>query len=150
MAEVIEWMSAAPGVAEGCVALQLFDPDEHPATTALRAVAGTVVEVPVYKWLLPDDASAAKELINAAVAGALGAVTFTSQPAVRFLFRIAESMGAADNLLAAFNAGRVVPACIGPVCAEAAVEAGITNSVWPEPFRLPAMVRMVAELLDRQ
>ncbi|CAN5653195.1 hypothetical protein BH20ACT2_BH20ACT2_15820 [soil metagenome] len=127
------------------LALQLFDPDDHPASVALAAV-GDVVEVPVYRWLLPVDRGPAEALIAAAVAGEVDAVTFTSQPAVRNLFRIAEGAGAGDQLRDALDR-RVLAVCIGPVCAEALHDAGITNTRWPEPFRLVPMVDLVADLL---
>lgn len=126
------------------VAVQLFDPGGHPSTERLRAAAGELVELPVYRWNLPEDVTAARRLIDATVEGELDAVTFTSQPAVRYLFRIAESAGRADAVRGALN-GHVMPACIGPVCAEAAREEGIERPVWPEPPRLPAMVRQVTE-----
>ncbi len=129
------------------VALQLFGPEVHPSTAALRALAGELVEVPVYRWRLPDDPGPAQRLVEAAVAGELDAVTFTSQPSVHHLLRIAESIGQADALRASFNGG-VLAACVGPVCAEAAREEGIERPVWPEPPRLVAMVRQLTALLE--
>ena len=99
--------------------------------------------MPVYRWLMPDDTGPAKRLIEAMCSGAVDAVTFTSQPAVHHLFRIAESVGRADDLRAACN-GPVLPVCVGRVCADAAVAEGITGPVWPDPPRLAAMVRLVA------
>ncbi len=127
------------------VAIQLFEPGSHPTTEALRAACGQLVEVPVYRWALPLDTGPARRLIDAALAGEVVAVTFTSQPAVRQLFRIAETTGQADALRAAFNRGSVLAACVGPVCAEAAREEGIEQPRWPERARLPAMVSLVAE-----
>ena len=128
------------------IAVQLFEPADHPSTTALAARAGSLVEVPVYRWLLPDDPGPALRLVERAVAGRLDAVTFTSQPAVRHLFRIAESAGLDEDLRAAFAEG-LLAACVGPVCAEAAREEGIAEPVWPEPNRLTMLVRQVTELL---
>ena len=148
MAEVVEHLRTADGgVADATVAVQLFDPDEHPATAALRGLVGRLVEVPVYRWLLPKDPQPAERLISAAVDGSLAAITFTSQPALRFLFAIAERMGLRDELVSACNRDRVLAVCIGPVCAEAGAEVGLERMVWPEPFRLPPMVRLVAERL---
>jgi uroporphyrinogen-III synthase len=130
------------------VAVQLFEPADHPSTAALTVQAGTLVEVPVYRWLLPDDPQPAQRLVELAVTGGLDAVTFTSQPAVRHLFRIAESVARADALREAFADG-LVAACVGPVCAEAAREEGIRHPVWPEPNRLTMLVRQVTELLGR-
>ena len=145
MAEVVDHLRASPPV--GTLAVQLFDPDDHPSTTELRGLADEIVEVPVYRWLLPDDTGPAEALIDAAVDGRLAAITFTSQPAVRFLFTIASSVGRRDELIAACNGGGVLPVCIGAVCAEATVEVGLTTAIWPEPNRLPPMVRLLAERL---
>lgn len=128
------------------VAVQLFEPADHPSTTALAARAAELVAVPVYRWLLPEDRSPAIALIERALDEGLDAVTFTSQPAVRHLFRIAEGVGRADDLRAAF-AGGLIAACVGPVCAEAAHEEGIADPVWPEPNRLTMLVRQVTGLL---
>lgn len=128
------------------MAVQLFEPADHPSTTALAARAGELVEVPVYRWLLPEDRSPAEALVGRAVDGELDAVTFTSQPAVRHLFRIAEDLGRGDDLRTAFAEG-LLAACVGPVCAEAAREEGIADPVWPEPNRLTMLVRQVTDLL---
>jgi len=145
MEEIVDHL-AAHGVGDQRVALQLFDPDGHPSTDALRRLAGALVEVQVYRWLLPPDPGPARHLVEHAVGGDLDAVTFTSQPAVHQLFRIADAMGRAADLRAALN-GPVLASCVGPVCAAAASDEGIDNPVWPTPPRLVAMARQVAELL---
>ena len=95
---------------------------------------------------MPDDPGPAERLIDAMCAGTVDAVTFTSQPAVHHLFRIAEGLGRADALRAACN-DALVPVCVGPVCADAALAEGITRPQWPDPPRLAAMVRLVASAL---
>lgn len=145
MQEVVDHLTAA-APAQPRVAVQLFDHEAHPSTLALAALAGELVEVPVYRWLLPDDIGPARRLIEAALLGQLDAITFTSQPAVRHLMRISTDAGVRDELVGALN-GDVVPACIGPVCAEAATEEGIHQPMWPDPPRLPAMVRQLTDHL---
>lgn len=145
MPEVVEWVSAVGGIDSASVAVQLFDPEDHPTSARLRTVVGDLREIPVYRWELPSDTAPVHALVDAIVAGEVDAVTFTSQPAVRFLLDVAG--GRADDVVAACNDGRVLPVCIGPVCAEAGVAAGITTMVWPEPFRLVPMVKLVAEVL---
>ncbi len=150
MDEVVDHLAATVAGADPPprVALQLFEPGDHPSTEALRDLAGDLVEVPVYRWRLPDDVGPALALIDATIDGQLDAVTFTSQPAVRHLLRIAAAVGREGELLHALN-GPVLAACIGPVCAEAAREVGIEHPVWPEPPRLPAMARQVTEHLGQ-
>jgi len=146
MQEIVDHLAAFDDVGGSRVAVQLFDPDGHPSTELLRAMAGELVEVPVYHWALPDDPAPAERLIDAALAGELGAVTFTAQPAVHNLFRIAGDRR--EALRKAFN-GPVMAACVGPVCASAAVDEGVASPVWPEPPRLAPMVRQVtARLTD--
>lgn len=145
MEEVVDHLTAL-GAGSARVAVQLFDPGGHPSTAALAARSGELVEVPVYRWLLPDDPAPAEQLIGEACADALDALTFTSQPAVHHLFRIAEGLGAADRLREACNTA-MLPVCVGPVCAEAAAAEGVTRAVWPDPPRLAAMVRLVAARL---
>ena len=141
MEEVVEFLTGQ-GIASARVALQLFDPGGHPATAALAARCGELVEVPVYRWLMPEDAVPAARLVEAMCAGDVDAVTFTSQPAVHHLFHIAESLGRSDELRSACN-GQVLPVCVGPVCAEAARDEGISDPVWPDPPRLVAMIQLL-------
>jgi len=141
MSEIVDHL-ALEGVGGARIALQIFDPEGHPSTGALRAMARELVEIPVYHWALPDDLRPAQRLVEAAVSGRLSAVTFTAQPAVHHLFRIAAATGDADDLRAAFNGG-LIASCVGPVCASAALEEGISSPIWPDPPRLGAMVKQV-------
>lgn len=145
MEEVVDFL-IGEGIGAARVALQLFDPGGHPSTATLADRCRELVEVPVYRWLMPDDPGPAERLIEAMCAGTVDAVTFTSQPAVHHLFRIAEGLGRADTLRAACN-DTLVPVCVGPVCADAALAEGIARPRWPEPPRLAAMVRLVASVL---
>lgn len=148
MEEVVTHLVDVTGGTRPRVAVQLFDPGDHTSTQRLRALAGELVEVPVYRWRLPDDLGPARRLVDATLEGRLDAVTFTSQPAVRQLVGIAAGEGKDAALIAAVNDG-VLAACVGPVCAEAAREVGISDPVWPDPPRLPAMVRQITEHLSQ-
>ena len=99
--------------------------------------------MPVYRWLLPADPVPAQRLIEEISTGNVDALTFTSQPAVHHLFRLAEGLGQADRLRNACNT-TVLVVCVGPVCADAAAAEGLTRSTWPDPARLAAMIRLVA------
>jgi uroporphyrinogen-III synthase len=145
MEEVVDFLTGE-GIGEARVALQLFDPGGHPSPAALADRCRELVEVPVYRWLMPEDPGPAERLIEAMCSGTVDAVTFTSQPAVHHLFRIAEGLGRADALRAACN-DALVPVCVGPVCADAALAEGIDRPQWPDPPRLAAMIRLVASAL---
>lgn len=149
MPEVLDWLATQPDIGGESVVVQLFDPEDHPSTDVLRAMAGAVVDVPIYRWRPPLDPGPAQDLVNLIADRAVDAVTFTSQPAVRFLLDIADEVGIRDAVIAAFNDGSVLPVCVGPVCAAPAEAAGITTSVWPDPFRLVPMVNLATEVLSR-
>jgi uroporphyrinogen-III synthase len=145
MQEIVDHLSAQD-VSGARVAVQLFEPEGHPSTEALRALAGDLVEVPVYQWALPDDLGPARDLVQTTVAGGVSAITFTAQPAVHNLFRIADTLGLRDDLRARLN-GPTVTSCVGPVCASAATDEGVRHPIWPDPPRLPAMVKQLAARL---
>jgi len=115
----------------------------------LEAAGVEVVEVPVYEWRMPDDPRPAVRLAEAVVAGRVHAVTFTAGPQVRNWLALAADVELARSLLAALNGGEVVVGCVGPVCADAAVSAGIAPSslVVPATARLGPLVRAVADAL---
>ena len=118
-----------------------------PRTVARLVAAGAdVVEVDAYRASLPEDRAPALALAEAACAGELAAVTFTTAPAVHNLFVIAAAAGLDADLRGALN-GPVVAACVGPVCAEGAAEEGVTAPLVPERSRLVPLVHAVTERL---
>ncbi|HVM09720.1 MAG TPA: uroporphyrinogen-III synthase [Acidimicrobiales bacterium] len=135
---------------EQSLVVQLFDPDDHWATATLRELHPDLVEVPVYRWLLPADTAPALQLIDAVIDRRVDAVTFTSQPAVRNLFAIADGAGRDAAALRTALDGDVLVVCVGPVCAEAVHECGVSRCVWPDPPRLVPMVKLAEERLGRR
>ncbi len=123
-------------------------PNPEPVS-ALREAGATVVEVPVYRWRLPDDTAPVLRLVEAACEGRLDAITFTSAPAVHNLFAIAGQHGMADRLRQACN-DWVVAACVGPVCAEGAVQEGIAAPLAPSVGRLGLLVRALSDRFEAE
>jgi uroporphyrinogen-III synthase len=129
------------------VAFQQYGEVNDHAINTLRAAGAEVIEVPVYRWRLPEDDQAALRLVKAACSRKLDAVTFTSAPAAVNLMTIAKRHGLDDDVRGGFNEGGVVAACVGPVCAEGAKTAGIHNIVAPSVGRLGLLVRVLSEAL---
>ncbi len=136
----------AEGVDGTRIAFQLHGDHRHSLTDQLVASGAEVVELPVYRWTLPEEGGAAIRLIDLCCGGHVDAITFTSGPAVRNLFELADADGRADELRRAVNGGILV-ACVGPVCAAVAREEGIESSVVPDHWRLGSLVRIVGESL---
>ncbi len=144
--ELEAWLLARPDLRGALVAVQLHGDQGLAMGERLRAAGADVVEIPVYRWLLPDDVGPARRLVEAACDGRVDAVTFTSAPAVRNLLRLADEMGLGEKLRGAF-VDRVVPACVGPVCATPLVEQGIPVPVAPDVGRLGLLVRALSDHL---
>lgn len=128
------------------VVLQLHGCGMPETVARLEAAGASVVEVDAYSSRLPVDTSPAEALIDAVCEQSLAAVTFTTAPAVHNLFAIASRSGRADELREALN-GPVVAGCVGPVCAEGAVEEGVTSPVVPDRARLVPLVDAVTSHL---
>jgi uroporphyrinogen-III synthase len=131
------------------VAVQLDGAPEAPCLDRLRQAGLEVVEVPVYEWRLPDDPRPAIRLAEGVVAGRVHAVTFTAGVQVGNWLALAAEEDLDAALLDALCAGDVVVGCVGPVCADAAVGAGldVDRLVIPSIFRLGPLVRAVSDAL---
>lgn len=129
------------------VAIQLHGDNRQDLSRLLIGAGAEVIELPVYRWTLPDERGPAARLIEAVAQAGVDAVTFTAGPAVRNFMTLADEVRLGREVLAAFN-GPVAAICVGPVCAAAAVEEGIAAPRFPERWRLGPMVRLVAEALQ--
>ncbi|MCA1843329.1 MAG: uroporphyrinogen-III synthase [Actinobacteria bacterium] len=110
--------------------------------TALRDLGADVVEVPVYRLGVPDTDAGPARLRDAADRRELDAITFTSRAAATNLAAIA-----GPDLLERLSAAGVVCACVGPVTADAARDAGLPHVVTASPSRLGSMIGLLAEHL---
>ena len=99
-AEVIEHVRGLP-VAAGGVAVQLDGAAGSRIADALGRDGIPVIEIPVYRWSLPDDLRPAQSLVRAVCDRRVDAVTFTARPAVDNFVQIAEDLdpAATDRLL---------------------------------------------------
>jgi uroporphyrinogen-III synthase len=129
------------------VAFQHYGQRDLRAIAAIAARGAGLVEVPVYRYRHPVDDTQTGLLIDAICNADVDAVTFTSAPSVRNLVALAGQRGCADELLAAFNKGDVVAACVGPVCAAGARGTGIERPVAPHQGRLGLLVRTLSDVL---
>lgn len=143
--EVLDRVLAEP-LAGAHVAVQVHGLPDPRAVTRLTEAGAEVTVVDGYRASLPADMGPARALVDAACSGDLAAVTFTTAPAVHNLFVAADADGRADDLRTALN-GPVVAACVGPVCAEGAMEEGITDPLVPPRSRLVPLVQTLTERL---
>jgi uroporphyrinogen-III synthase len=138
------------------IALQLHGDPLTEMVRALRAAGAAVIEVPVYRWVPPEDTGPLERLVQlvsaagrsgsggtGAAAAEVDAVAFTSAPAAVSFLRTARELGCYDNVRAALL-GPVMPACVGPVTAGPFELDGIPV-IQPARARLGALVKEIAE-----
>ncbi|GAA2258899.1 MULTISPECIES: uroporphyrinogen-III synthase [Streptomyces] len=144
MAEVLDRL-LEEGVDGLRIAIQLHGEPLPGFVEALREGGAEVVGVPVYRWMPPEDITPVDRLLDATVARALDAVTFTSAPAAASLLSRAKGRGLLDEVLAALSHD-VLPACVGPVTALPLQSRGI-DTIQPERFRLGPLVQLLCQEL---
>ena len=130
------------------VAVQLHGEPQPDFCNALRAQGADVIEVPVYRWVLPDDVTPLRRLVDLVAAKQVDAVAFTSAPAATSMLRIAAGDGLLDAVVESLRTD-VMAACVGPVCAGPLDEHGIDSEI-PERARLGALVRTITERLPQR
>ncbi|MFI1970629.1 uroporphyrinogen-III synthase [Streptomyces cinnamoneus] len=129
------------------VAVQEHGAPMEAFAAALRERGAEVITAPVYRWSPPRDAQAVRRLVEAAVHQEVQALAFTSAVAAVALLETAAAAGRREELLAALRTG-VTAACVGDLCAQPLLEAGVPVHR-PPRARLGALVRTLTEVLPR-
>jgi uroporphyrinogen-III synthase len=130
------------------IAVQLHGEPLPDVVDALRAAGAHVVQVPVYRWVPPDDPEPLRRLVGSIAAQQVDAVAFTSAPAAASLLQQARDAGIFDAVVAAFGQN-VTAACVGPVTA-APLERAQISCVVPDRFRLGALAREIVTALSER
>jgi uroporphyrinogen-III synthase len=143
--EVLAHLIASGDLEGKRIAVQLHGEPLPDMVQTLRIAGAEVIEVPVYRWVLPEDTEPLRRLIQAVAAAGLDAVAFTSAPAAASFLRAADSCGCGGAVRAALR-GPVVAACVGPVTAGPFQRAEIPV-IQPARGRLGALVRVIIEQL---
>lgn len=146
--EVLEHLMANYDLEGRRIAVQLHGEPLPDVVETLRVAGAEVIEVPVYRWVPPEDPAPLTRLIEASVAGTIDCVAFTSAPAVVSFLQAADQMGQGAAVRAALRED-VVAACVGPVTAGPLVREHIP-ALQPRRSRLGALVREIVDELPRR
>ncbi len=150
--EVLEAMAGTLRVLELAntgVALLHYGERNAALAEALQARGARLHELVLYEWLLPEDPGALQQLVREVLSREVDAIAFTSQVQVRHLFQVAAASGKAPELAAALNTG-ITFAAVGPVCAAALADYGVTPDVVPEHPKMGPMVSALARLIEQE
>jgi uroporphyrinogen-III synthase len=114
---------------------------------ALKARGAEVIEIPTYRWAVPEDTRPLVELMDALARHEIDAVTFTNAAQVHNLFAVAESLGRADALCGDLN-GTLI-ASVGPVASAALRRFTVKVDVEARPPKLGPLVSALDDALSR-
>jgi uroporphyrinogen-III synthase len=105
---------------------------------ALEAAGAAVIEIPTYRWSLPQDTAPLARLVGALERGEIDAAVFTNAEQARNLFAVAKSMNRSSEVQSGLN--RALVASIGPVASAALRAAGVEVRVEASPPKLGALL----------
>lgn len=109
------------------------------------------LELEVYHWEMPEQASPLAYLVRAIGSGGADILMFTSASQVEHLFLVAENIGMLRELREGFKRAHMV-AAVGPVCAAALEAHKVTppgGIIQPSIPKMAPLVRLVAETARR-
>lgn len=127
------------------IAVQLHGEPVPDLVQSLTAAGAELIEVPVYRWTLPEDIAPLNRLISAIADRQIDAAAFTSAPAAISFLRTADEAGRRDAVVDALQRD-VLACCVGPVTANPLEAAGVPV-VQPDRPRLGALVRTICNEL---
>ena len=140
--EVLDLLEEADLVGR-TVLVQHYGAPNPRLTEFLTDRGAQVLGVTTYQWALPEDTEPLVRLIGALIEGSIDAVAFTSAAQVSNLFAVAEQLGCAAQLTDQLRE-RALVAAIGPVCAEALSDRGISVRVQPDRPKMVPLVQALA------
>lgn len=124
------------------VAIQEYGESSKDLVKALKKRGAKVMQVPVYRWALPDDTGPLEAAVSRIISGEVNAAVFTSAQQIRNVLKIAAQKGQETALKEAFK--RIPLASIGPTCSEAIRSCGLPVDFEPSRSKLAIMIRELA------
>lgn len=145
-AEVLEALAQTPLAGERVV-VQRYGVTNVELEEALNARGAQVVEIPTYRWALPQDTRPLVDLMDALEGRGIDAVAVTNAAQVYNLFELAGKLGRAEAVRAALN--RTLVASVGPVSSDALRKFGVTVGLESSPPKLGPLMSALDQALSR-
>lgn len=126
---------------------EVFEFSIYSYSLDLKESGAKILEEMGFKYVYPDQAKVIK-LIEAINNGLIHAITFTSPPSARDLFKIAEDHKIKEPLLVSLN-NHVIVVAIGPSTKKALEENAVQVDVMPEMYKMGPMVKALINYLSQ-
>lgn len=141
--ELVGALDAASAIVGKRIAVQEYGRANGELYDELRRRGAVVDPVPVYRWMLPEDVTPLRDVIDDTIAGKFDALLFTSAHQVDCVLEVAGGAGKKSAWLEA--ARRCAIASIGPTASESLRDSGLPVDIEANPTRMGQLVRAAIE-----
>ncbi len=141
--EIVDLVAGTGPLSGKRIAIQEYGRSNDELTSALTNRGATVLNVPVYRWALPEDLDPLRHGVRTMASGGSDVAVFTSAQQCAHVFEIARQLGLEPQVLQASET--TVVASIGPVCSEALAGYGFTVDIEPKKPKMGPLIREIAE-----
>ena len=135
---LLDALGAHMPIAGKRLALQQYGVPHERLTRALELGGALVMQVPVYRWQLPEDTEPLERVIDQICAGTVDAILFTSGPQVGVLLEVAKARGLELPLREALK--HLAIGSVGPTCSEAMRNLELEPDFEPEHGKMGHLV----------
>lgn len=125
------------------VAVQEYGESNAEFLAALKKRGSKVIQVPVYRWALPDNRKPLEEAIQKIIAGEIKIAVLTSAIQIRHVLKVASEMGLEKEFKNKFKL--LVIASIGPTTTETLTELGFIPHFEPTHPKMGTLAKELAE-----
>lgn len=150
--ELLATIDAGVPIANQTIGLQEYGKSNPSLVAGLEARGARVINVPVYKWELPEDTGPLAENVKKLADGEIDVVMFTSAHQVVNLLHMAERLGLSFEVRTALR--RTVIASVGPTTSEMLHACDLAVDIEPEHSKMGPLVQAAAtqapDLLKRK
>ncbi len=125
------------------VAVQEYGESNPAFIAALKKRGSRVVQIPVYRWALPQNRQPIEEAVQKIIAGEAQAVVLTSAIQIKHALKVASELGVEDAFRSALKKTMLVS--IGPTTTEALREAGFSVGFEPTHPKMGTLAKELSE-----
>jgi len=126
----------------------VFESLTYMYSTGLNKDGADILKTMGYEYIPPEETKVLKLIEDISIAY-LDAITFTSPPAARELFKIASQHGLNESLRTSLNRSVIVVA-IGPSTQKALEENDVRVDVMPTMYKMGSMIKSLSDYLDTE
>ena len=126
---------------------EVFESSTYKYSFELKESGARILEMMGFKYIPPDQAKVVK-LIEDISKGLIDAITFTSPPSARDLFKIAEAYSLRESLQYYLN-NDVIVVAVGPSTMKTIEENYVHVDVMPNIYKMGPMIKSLSDYLDQ-